>query len=499
MELKPTYASGGVPAQTVGPTNDETSTSNAKPGESVMERYARLKRQIKEKGEEENAALSDMELSSNDEEEYAKYENSAPSNGLHPARNRKRRGAGGGGGSGAANGGSGSTSKKRKKGHHQQNEPAESERRRGPKRENCSRTGNGNASALASKAEPSMSAAASKPITEAQGGAEAAAAAAAEAAERRERRRRSVSLCSNESVDEFGRVKRKRKATDEEGGIGNDEDVGAVGGGRRGSGAAGCWNDDNVILQNGGWGGAWIGDDDYGKRGNWGSRSRSNDSRGSLASGEAGMGAGGEEDLENVFSKRAVHVGDLPPECMKEDLKEFFEKCGEVVDVKLFQNKPSRFGFVTFALSKSMFEAIDTLHGAILLGSRIRVSRARIPDWHHSRTSANGRKPSGATGWGLGASGFANSGVYSTPDSSAYHGFEGGGGAGKRGSTLASVSFESELMRYASLVGAVEVVGTVGGRSKTDEMKVKVVAKVKRDGDEELEEGEVSDEEAVDI
>ncbi|KAK2949999.1 putative serine/arginine-rich splicing factor RS2Z33 [Blattamonas nauphoetae] len=68
-----------------------------------------------------------------------------------------------------------------------------------------------------------------------------------------------------------------------------------------------------------------------------------------------------------------VHVGNLPPNCKREDLEPLFEQCGKIryIDLKGF------FGFITFEDPASGQEAVDKLNNTDLNGSQITVARAR--------------------------------------------------------------------------------------------------------------------------
>ncbi|KAI8834700.1 hypothetical protein BC829DRAFT_406956 [Chytridium lagenaria] len=178
----------------------------------------------------------------------------------------------------------------------------------------------------------------------------------------RQRRRRSVSLCSNASLDEFGRVKRRRKEVKPEDG---DDRLSEYSTDSRARSRYDDWRGRRRSRSRS------LSED----RG-WRSRHRYDNER--VRS--PGRGDGGSPVRGDGFYKKSVHVTDLPFGVTHYDLREHFEKVGKVSGIKLFLHKPSRYGFITFAASESADRAITELDGTYVLGECIQVSRARVPE-----------------------------------------------------------------------------------------------------------------------
>ncbi len=75
-----------------------------------------------------------------------------------------------------------------------------------------------------------------------------------------------------------------------------------------------------------------------------------------------------------------VFVGNLPYSTTNESLKEFFEKAGEVTEVKIIKDRESGrskgFGFVTFETEEAAVKAVESLNDAEFEGRKLRVDRA---------------------------------------------------------------------------------------------------------------------------
>ena len=76
-----------------------------------------------------------------------------------------------------------------------------------------------------------------------------------------------------------------------------------------------------------------------------------------------------------------LFVGSLSWDSTEESLREFFEKVGEVVEVKIIfdreTNRSKGFGFVTMATPELADQAMEELHDQDLDGRQIKVSKAR--------------------------------------------------------------------------------------------------------------------------
>jgi RNA recognition motif-containing protein len=72
-----------------------------------------------------------------------------------------------------------------------------------------------------------------------------------------------------------------------------------------------------------------------------------------------------------------LYVGNLNYRTTEEQLKEVFEKYGEVSSVKVIEGRG--FGFVEMSTSESAQEAINSLNGYELDGRKIIVDKARPP------------------------------------------------------------------------------------------------------------------------
>ncbi|XP_076360553.1 RNA-binding protein Rsf1-like [Tachypleus tridentatus] len=71
-----------------------------------------------------------------------------------------------------------------------------------------------------------------------------------------------------------------------------------------------------------------------------------------------------------------VFVGGLTEDIQKEDLEMEFEKVGKIVSVWVAQNPPG-FGFVEFDDREDANEAINSMNGQLIKGTRIRVEMSR--------------------------------------------------------------------------------------------------------------------------
>jgi len=105
-------------------------------------------------------------------------------------------------------------------------------------------------------------------------------------------------------------------------------------------------------------------------------------------------------------------------------LRNHFEQCGEVVDVKVVMDRDTGrsrgFGFVTFGQTESATSAIDTLNGTDLDGRTIRVDHATERGGGGGGGGGRGGGGGGRGGGGYGGGGGGGGGGY------------GGGGGGGR-------------------------------------------------------------------
>ncbi|XP_076319120.1 RNA-binding protein Rsf1-like isoform X2 [Tachypleus tridentatus] len=71
-----------------------------------------------------------------------------------------------------------------------------------------------------------------------------------------------------------------------------------------------------------------------------------------------------------------VFVGGLTEDIQKEDLEEEFSKVGKIVNVWVARNPPG-FGFVEFDDRADADEAVNSMNGQLIHGTKIRVDMAR--------------------------------------------------------------------------------------------------------------------------
>lgn len=81
------------------------------------------------------------------------------------------------------------------------------------------------------------------------------------------------------------------------------------------------------------------------------------------------------------MSSRKIYVGNLPYTAKEEDLRELFEKIGEVESVRILLDaatgRSRGFGFVEMVSESDTDKAIQELNGAILMERTLTVSEAR--------------------------------------------------------------------------------------------------------------------------
>lgn len=78
-----------------------------------------------------------------------------------------------------------------------------------------------------------------------------------------------------------------------------------------------------------------------------------------------------------------IYVGNLNYSISEEELKKVFSAYGEVVSVKLINDKmtgrPKGFGFVEMSDDRAANTAIDELNGSDLKGRNMKVNQAKPP------------------------------------------------------------------------------------------------------------------------
>lgn len=101
---------------------------------------------------------------------------------------------------------------------------------------------------------------------------------------------------------------------------------------------------------------------------------------------------------------KKIYVGNLPYTATEDDVRQLFEKFGEIQSVKMIMDsltgRPKGFGFVEMSSNEEATKAIEALNGTPFMERTLSVSEARPPtgrgqDSRQSRSS--GRRGSG--GW----------------------------------------------------------------------------------------------------
>lgn len=120
-----------------------------------------------------------------------------------------------------------------------------------------------------------------------------------------------------------------------------------------------------------------------------------------------------------------IYVGSLPFKMKEEDLREIFEKYGEVGSAKIIIDKMTRqskgFGFVEMADEAAAKDAIAKLHGQEIMGRALIVNESQ-------KTERTGPRPGGGAGGyrgGSGGGGSRSEGGYRGGNSGG--GYQGGG------------------------------------------------------------------------
>lgn len=95
-----------------------------------------------------------------------------------------------------------------------------------------------------------------------------------------------------------------------------------------------------------------------------------------------------------------IYVGNLPPDVGADDLREIFEKFGEVTEVRLIKDQPrgksKRYAFVEMPSQEEAEKAIEEMNGTDLKERALSVSEAK-PKKPRSRGGRAGGKKRGGT------------------------------------------------------------------------------------------------------
>ena len=91
-----------------------------------------------------------------------------------------------------------------------------------------------------------------------------------------------------------------------------------------------------------------------------------------------------------------VFVGNLPPDISPGELREIFEKFGEVTDIRLIKNQTSgrfkRYAFVEMPSQEEAEKAIEEMNGTDLKEKTLTVSEAKPKKPRSRRGRAGGKK-----------------------------------------------------------------------------------------------------------
>ncbi|MCP4256316.1 MAG: RNA-binding protein [Planctomycetes bacterium] len=133
-----------------------------------------------------------------------------------------------------------------------------------------------------------------------------------------------------------------------------------------------------------------------------------------------------------------IHVGNLSDEISEDDIRQAFEKSGEVESVTITKNKyngqSKTFAFVVMKSNEDGQSAIDSLDGKELKGRTLKVGEALADEGHGGKGGPGGKggfgdkKGHGGTKGGFGGSKGFNSGKGGFGGKKSF-----GGGRGGRG------------------------------------------------------------------
>jgi cold-inducible RNA-binding protein len=102
---------------------------------------------------------------------------------------------------------------------------------------------------------------------------------------------------------------------------------------------------------------------------------------------------------------KKIYVGNLSYTAREDDIRELFEKFGEIESVKIIMDnmtgRPKGFGFVEMTSNEEADKAIATLNGTAFMERTLNVSEAR-PQTARGKDAGRARqgKPSGRRGSG---------------------------------------------------------------------------------------------------
>jgi len=155
-----------------------------------------------------------------------------------------------------------------------------------------------------------------------------------------------------------------------------------------------------------------------------------NDRSGGRSYGGRGGGGGyqGTPQRDEKSGGYRLHVGGIADNVSEDDVRDAFAKAGSVKELWLSQNQDSpRFGFIVFEEQSEAEAAINTVNGAELGGSPLRVAWAKAREDRRG----GGRGGYGGGGYGGGGGGYGGGGYGG--GGGGYGGGRGGGGYGGGG------------------------------------------------------------------
>jgi RNA recognition motif-containing protein len=101
---------------------------------------------------------------------------------------------------------------------------------------------------------------------------------------------------------------------------------------------------------------------------------------------------------------KKIYVGNLPYTATEDDVRQLFEKFGEIQSVKIIMDnmtgRPKGFGFVEMSSNEDATKAIEALNGTPFMERTLSVSEAR-PQTGRGKDSRQGRYSGrkGSGGW----------------------------------------------------------------------------------------------------
>jgi len=101
---------------------------------------------------------------------------------------------------------------------------------------------------------------------------------------------------------------------------------------------------------------------------------------------------------------KKIYVGNLPYTATEDDVRQLFEKFGEIQSVKMIMDtmtgRPKGFGFVEMSSNEDATKAIEALNGTPFMERTLSVSEARpqtVRGKDNRQSRSSGRRGSG--GW----------------------------------------------------------------------------------------------------